>query len=189
MRRIARLLAFSIPLVLLVVPLGTVPAVAHESDPLEIQGSGTLLFGPVDPTFKINRLVQIPWSMVGGVPQGVPANSTGFQETYGYHDFVTRVQSGDVLQVVNKSDDVHTFTVVNKSDQPKSLDAAFGCFAAGPCSKAPPDTPTIGHVGDGAFVGFQGFTRQVVAPAGSVLYFMCIFHPEMQGKIIVTGDD
>ena len=186
MGRIFKLLAMSLPLVLLAVPLATTTAAAESGATATIQGHDSFLFGSFNPTFKVNRLVRIPWSLIGGMPPGVPPTSTGFQETYGYHGTPVHVESGETLTVVNQTSDFHTFTVVNKSDLPKTLSGAFGCFASGPCSKNPPVTPTIGAVGDGAFVIPSGsFTETVTAPSGSVLYFMCLFHPEMQGKIIV----
>jgi hypothetical protein len=33
----------------------------------------------------------------------------------------------------------------------------------------------------------QSITMQVTAPAGTVLHFMCVIHPWMQGEIIVTS--
>ena len=186
MGRIFKLLAFSLPLVLLAIPLGTVSAAAESQATVTMQGSESLLFGSFAPTFKVNKLIRIPWSLVGGRPPGVPAASTGFQETYGFHGTPVRVESGETLQVVNQTADGHSFTVVNKRDLPKTLTAAFGCFAVGPCHNPPPITATIGKVGDGSVVAAGGsFTTTVTAPSGSVLYFMCIFHPEMQGKIIV----
>jgi hypothetical protein len=187
---IRRLLAFSLPLALLALPLATIPAAAEADENIQITGAESLLFGPFTPVFKVNKLVRIPWSLVGGLPPGVPPTSTGFQETYGFHDSVQEAQVGALLQVDNRTNDFHTFTVVKKSDLPKDLNSAFNCFVSGPCSGPPPDTATIGKVGDGAFVAPYGsFTKKIVAPAGSVLYFMCIFHPEMQGKLIVQGDD
>jgi plastocyanin len=101
-----------------------------------------------------------------------------------------KVQSGEALTVINQTNDFHSFTVVNRSDQPKDVNGALVCFTTGPCSNPPAPTATIGKVGDGTYAVPNGtFTIPVVAPTGSVLYFMCLFHPEMQGKIIVQGDD
>ena len=50
-------------------------------------------------------------------------------------------------------------------------------------------TPFTATTGGDSIVLFPGesFTVQVTAPAGTVLHFMCVIHPWMQGEIIVIS--
>ena len=95
----------------------------------------------------------------------------------------------------------HTFTIVDFGpDLPNTVEEVFNCefcnqffpqhFPAG--EDGPPvDVLNAGpagldEVGDSVLV-FPGETRQlpVSAPAGTNLFFLCIFHPWMQGRLNV----
>ena len=62
---------------------------------------------------------------------------------------------------------------------PSDIEVDSGTLALG-------DTHLVGPAG-GQFR--TSFTTKVNLPAGAVLFYMCSFHPQMQGKIIVEGDD
>jgi hypothetical protein len=90
----------------------------------------------------------------------------------------------------------HSLTVVRRSELPETIDEVFGCEACNEALDAhfaagPPD-PRIG-LGDGlnepgdSMLIFEGQSigAKVSAPPGSVLRFLCAFHPWMQGRLIV----
>jgi hypothetical protein len=151
------------------------------------------------------------------------------------------VHHGEWITLKDKSDDTHTFTLVQGSLLPKTVAAVNACgslpptlgticaavFAAhlpggvppGPMSPPYPSTclaitsPAtfqcidggVGVPNGGAFprlntpftlttggdsiilFPLESITVQVTAPAGTVLHFMCVIHPWMQGEIIVTA--
>jgi len=124
------------------------------------------------------------------------------------------VRSGGTLHVVNTAADEgpHTFTVVKKSDLPRTAAAVFACKICGtlgaahgadPNSEAPPtfqylengvgqDTPpNVDRPGDSGVTGSgekgESIDLPVTAPKNSKLYFMCLIHPWMQAKVKVTG--
>jgi hypothetical protein len=141
-------------------------------------------------TVKINRFIQ---------------DGTRWQ-----HD-IYRVRSGGTITIVNlaASDGPHTFSVVRKSDLPRTVGQIMNCkiclkvakeHGANPNSPAPPKflfvengvgsttPPKVDRPGDSAFIApFQHakVTLTVTAKPGTTLYFMCVIHPWMQSKIIV----
>jgi hypothetical protein len=125
---------------------------------------------------------------------------------------VYRVRSGGTLHVVNTAADEgpHTFTVVKKSDLPRTAAATFNCkicsklgqaHGADPQSNAPPkfqflengvgqDTPPdVDRPGDSGLTGQgkkgESIDLKVTAAKGKTLYFMCIIHPWMQAQVKV----
>jgi hypothetical protein len=121
------------------------------------------------------------------------------------------VKSGGTITVVNlaSSDGPHTFSVVKKSDLPKTAKQFNNCkicltiaaeHGADPNSQAPPkfpfvengtgttSSPSVDRPGDSAFiepVQKAKVTLHVTAKAGTTLYFICAIHPWMQAKLIV----
>ncbi|MDX6392293.1 MAG: hypothetical protein QOD66_4222 [Solirubrobacteraceae bacterium] len=121
------------------------------------------------------------------------------------------VKSGGTITVVNlaSSDGPHTFSVVKKSDLPRTAKQINNCkichtiaaeHGADPNSPAPPKfffvengvgsltPPNVDRPGDSAFVAptqKAKVTLHVTAKAGTTLYFMCAVHPWMQAKLIV----
>jgi hypothetical protein len=121
------------------------------------------------------------------------------------------VKSGGTITVVNlsASDGPHTFSVVKKSDLPKTAKQLNNCkicqtigaeHGADPNSQAPPqfpfvengvgtaNPPKVDRPGDSAFlapVQKTKVTLTVTAKAGTTLYFICAIHPWMQAKLIV----
>ena len=124
---------------------------------------------------------------------------------------VYKVRSGGTITIVNlaASDGPHTFSVVRKSDLPRTVDQINNCqicntigqeHGANPQSQAPPEfffvvhgkgshtPPKIDGPGNSAFIApvqHAKVTLTVTAKPGTTLYFMCVVHPWMQAKIIV----
>ena len=125
---------------------------------------------------------------------------------------VVNIKSGGTLHVVNNkaNEGPHTFSVVKKSDLPTTAAAINSCkicqqlgkaHGADPNSDAPPkfqylengvgqDTaPSVDRAGDSGVTGSgkpgESIDLKVTAKAGTTLYFMCLIHPWMQGKVVV----
>jgi hypothetical protein len=122
------------------------------------------------------------------------------------------VKSGGTLHVVNGdgTEGPHTFTVVAKKDLPKTAAQINRCkiceklgkaHGADPNSDAPPKfpflengvgqntPPSVDRPGDSGITGQgkkgESIDLKVTATKGKVLYFMCLIHPWMQGKVTV----
>jgi hypothetical protein len=146
----------------------------------------------VPPQFKINRWVQ---------------------DTLRWNADVYTVQSGGTLHIVNLAADEgpHTFTVVERKDLPRTVAQLENCticntlakaHGANPNSNAPPKyqylengvgqntPPNVNEPGDSGVTGSgkrgESINLKVTAPKGTVLYFMCLIHPWMQAKLVVT---
>ena len=128
---------------------------------------------------------------------------------------VYNVKSGGTISVVNlaASQGPHTFSVVKKSDLPRTGSQINNCFNPGhicakiaqehgadPNGQAPPKfffvengvgthtPPNVDRPGDSAFIApvqKAKVTLKVTAKPGTTLYFMCIIHPQMQAKLVV----
>jgi plastocyanin len=197
-------------LIVVVLTLGSSVTV-RANDPettVVIEGEFTVLTGNVSPAFVPNELVRLPNSLIG-----VPGPG-GFEETFRFDPGTETVQSGGTFSWTNTTDAPHTITVVMRSQQPKNLNAAFACFApTGACGAAqakhfpngfdpitrqpiPPVVLDVGGlaVGDTHLIGPAGgplrttFQTTVNAPAGTKIFYMCSFHPQMQGVVVVEGD-
>jgi hypothetical protein len=122
-----------------------------------------------------------------------------------------KVRSGGTITIANlaASDGPHTFSVVRKSDLPRTANQINNCkicqtvaqeHGANPGSGAPPKflfvvkgkgsttPPNVQGPGDSAFIApiqHAKVTLTVTAKPGRTLYFMCVIHPWMQAKIIV----
>jgi hypothetical protein len=144
------------------------------------------------PKFQINRFVQ---------------------DTLRWNKDVYTVKSGGTLHIVNLAADEgpHTFTVVARKDEPRTLAALFGCkiceklgkaHGANPNSNAPPKfpflengvgqqkPPLVDRPGDSGVTGKgkkgESIDLTVTAPAGTKLYFICLIHPWMQAEVDVS---
>ena len=144
------------------------------------------------PKFKINRFVQT---------------------TVRWDKDVYTVKSGGSLHIVNLAADEgpHTFTVIARKDEPKTLQQLFTCsicqklgkaHGADPQSNAPPKfqylengvgqktPPKVNQPGDSGVTGKgkkgESIDLTVTAPAGTKLYFICLIHPWMQAVVDVT---
>lgn len=121
---------------------------------------------------------------------------------------VYTVKSGGTLHIVNVASDEgpHTFTVVKKSDYPRTFnckvcDKLGKAHGADPNSDAPPKfpflengkgqqtPPNVDVPGDSGITGSgkknESIDLKVTAKAGKTLYFMCIIHPWMQAEVQV----
>jgi hypothetical protein len=124
---------------------------------------------------------------------------------------VYTVRSGGTITIRNlaASDGPHTFSVVKKSQLPRTVAQINNCkicltlakeHGANPNSNAPPKflfvengvgtntAPNVDQPGDSAFVEpSQGakVTLKVTAKPGTTLYFLCAIHPWMQAKLVV----
>ena len=125
---------------------------------------------------------------------------------------VYTIKSGGTLHVVNTvaTEGPHTFTIVKKSDLPKTAAQINNCkicnklaqaHGADPQSNAPPKfqylengvgqntAPNVDRPGDSGVTGEgkkgESIDMKVTAKAGTTLYFMCLIHPWMQGKLVV----
>ena len=123
------------------------------------------------------------------------------------------VPSGGTLHIVNLAaeEGPHTFTVVQKKDEPKTGLQIVNCkicnilgkaHGADPNSEAPPkfqflengvgqDTPpNVDRPGDSGITGQgkkgESIDLKVTAKAGTELYFLCLIHPWMQAEIHVV---
>jgi plastocyanin len=125
---------------------------------------------------------------------------------------VYQVKSGGTIHVVNNVADEgpHTFTVVKEKDLPKTAAQMQKCricntlaqaHGADPNSNAPPKfqflengvgqatAPSIDRAGDSGVTGEgkkgESIDLKVTAKKSRTLYFMCLIHPWMQGKVVV----
>jgi plastocyanin len=124
------------------------------------------------------------------------------------------VKPGGTVTVINNAADEgpHTLTIVKKKDLPTTARAVLSCkicktlgeaHGADPNSDAPPkfqylengvgqDTPPkLDRPGDSGVTGEgkkgEKITFEVTAKKGSKLYFMCLIHPWMEGRIDVVS--
>jgi len=135
-----------------------------------------------------------------------------FQDGLRWKKDVYTIKSGGTLHVVNNeaSEGPHTFTVVKKSDLPKTAAQINRCkiceklgeaMGFDPNSEGPPKfqylengvgsttPPNVDKPGDSGLTGQgqkgESIDMKVTAKAGTTLYFMCLIHPWMQGKLVV----
>ena len=114
------------------------------------------------------------------------------------------IKSGGKLTIKNKSSQPHTFSVVQKKDQPKNLRQVENCGGPGTICETiftafAPDangnptkpvvdvgSPGIDQVGDELSLNPKSTTKvDVSAKKGTTLYFMCGIHAWMQGSLKV----
>ena len=119
------------------------------------------------------------------------------------------VTSGSVVRWVDndKADAPHTVTIADQADLPQTIEQGDACFEEGGLciqtleahdpglDELPPFNLVVNAGGPGLdargdsllFAGpfAPSVEAQVTAPAGSTLYYLCVFHPWMQGRINV----
>jgi hypothetical protein len=135
------------------------------------------------------------------------------QDNLRWNRDVYKVASGGTIHVVNLAADEgpHTFTIVKKSDAPKTGRQIANCricnklaiaHGANPNSDAPPKypfledgvgqqtPPNIDKPGDSGVTGSgkkgESIDLPVTAPPGTKLWMMCLIHPWMQAEIDVN---
>jgi hypothetical protein len=126
---------------------------------------------------------------------------------------VYHVRSGGTLHIVNTvaTEGPHTFSVVKKSQLPRTAAQAFNCRICnkigqelganpndpnaqpqfqyaenGTGTNAPPNVDRPGDTGlTGPGKRGESIDLKVTAKKGTTLYFLCAIHPWMQAKVIV----
>jgi plastocyanin len=113
------------------------------------------------------------------------------------------VRSGGTVRLTNKAktEDPHTLSIVKKSDLPKTAAQALNCEPCGPifASHGDPESADFKPLVDVGAAGFDqpgdsifippgggGTIRfDVTAAKGKSLYYLCLIHPWMQGRLRV----
>ncbi|MDQ3678664.1 MAG: hypothetical protein M3401_18005 [Actinomycetota bacterium] len=114
------------------------------------------------------------------------------------------VKSGSTVTLTDESEDIHTLSIVRRSDLPKTVSGFDKCFESGICGQlfgahgfpegeGPPTTPLVNKGkaglntrGDSVVLApSDKATFKVTAAKGRSLLFMCIIHPWMQAKFSV----
>ncbi len=187
-------------------------ASAGSAETLEIEGTLTVLTGAVQDQFEANELLRVSRAGHPLIDFLFGPGETGAELTFRFDSFDVDIKNGGTLTWINTTDEGHTVTIVNRADQPTDVDSAVACvfetftqLGSGICGQTSrkhfPEgfggqpNPVIGggnlkNRGDSLLVGeagspFSTVTAKVTAARGTTLFYMCIFHPEMQGKIIV----
>lgn len=126
------------------------------------------------------------------------------KDTMRFNRDVVHIRSGGTLTLRNRTDQPHTLSVVKRSDLPRSFRQMEQCFAEdGVCTEiaaahgvtspeAEPTTPLV-DVGDAGFdrAGDSALFVQdpvrvdITANRGKRLYYLCLIHPWMQGRVNV----
>jgi hypothetical protein len=126
-----------------------------------------------------------------------------FKDGQHYTPGVSVVSHNGKLVITNKTKEDHTFSLVPRSQVPSTIKEANACYGRnGACNaildshgfndndpsndrlKVNKGKPGFDRSGDS--VGLRrGKTvvEKISAPAGRNLYFMCVFHPQMQGRV------
>jgi plastocyanin len=129
-----------------------------------------------------------------------------FKEGYRYQGHKVPIASGGTVTLVDRIGQDHTFSLVKRSDLPKTIKQANSCYdpPSSPCinilnahggsDQGPPANPVVDvgapgfdQPGDSVILAAKSKNTkvQISAKAGTRLYFMCAIHPEMQGEIDV----
>ena len=114
------------------------------------------------------------------------------------------IRSGGTLTIRNRTEAPHTFSLVKRSDLPRSFAQMEKCFeengacaeiAAGHGVTSPESEPTNPLVeagaagfdvaGDSAIFMNDPLKLKITAAKGKNLSYICIIHPWMQGKVAV----
>ena len=118
------------------------------------------------------------------------------------------IRSGGTLTLANDTTDPHTLSIVEQSQLPRTFNQVEHCEICGAIAKShgvnpegpppsgPPPIPLVNvgaagfdTPGDSIFIGPKGHggqvTFKVTARPGTILNFMCIIHPWMQGRFLV----
>ena len=116
----------------------------------------------------------------------VPNNR--IESTFHFTPGTISVHSGGTAVWVDATSDPHTITIVQPSQVPSNENQVFNCRV---CQSQAPSA-NVGRAGldtpgDSLLVKSSGsVSAPVTASPGTVLHYICIFHPWMQGVISVT---
>lgn len=154
------------------------------------------------PALAASPPAKVTQTMVGG-PQFVPNRLIG--DTMHFKLGKIAIKKGGTITLVDKTKAPHSFSLVKKSDVPRTASGVDACFEKGVCGKLAVahgfidpntgeerDEPTTLRVD----VGKPGFDQPgdsvIIPPGGKTkvkitsdqpLYFICGFHPWMQGTV------
>jgi hypothetical protein len=126
-----------------------------------------------------------------------------FKDGQHYTPGISIVRSGGKLIIKNKTKEDHTFSLVRRSQVPSTLAEGNACYGPkGACNqtlnahgfndndpsndklKVNSGKPGFDRSGDSVLLRRgKTLTEDVSAPQGRDLYFICVFHPQMQGRI------
>jgi hypothetical protein len=118
------------------------------------------------------------------------------------------IRSGGTITLTNDTRDVHSLSLVKASQVPHTIKQVENCSVCGAIAKShginfegppmvgPPPirlvdvgAPGFDTPGDSAIIGPKGrggpVTFKVTARSGTILNFICIFHPWMEGRFLV----
>ena len=118
------------------------------------------------------------------------------------------VRSGGTITMTNNTKDAHSPSIVKASQVPRTINQVENCSVCaaiakshglnfeGPPTFGPPPirlvdvgAPGFDAPGDSAVIGPKGrggpVTFKVTARPGTILNFICIFHPWMDGRFLV----
>jgi hypothetical protein len=118
------------------------------------------------------------------------------------------IRSGGTVTLTNLTADGHTLSIVNRSQVPHTIKQIENCAICGAIAKShginfegpptggPPPirlvnagSPGFNAPGDSVIIGPKGrggpVSFKVTAKPGTVLNFICAFHPWMQGRFLV----
>jgi plastocyanin len=118
------------------------------------------------------------------------------------------IRSGGTVTLTNTTTDGHTLSIVKQSQLPRTINQIQNCSICGaiakshginfegPPTEGPPPFPVVNvgaagfdAPGDSVVIGPKGHggpvTFKVTARPGTILHFICAFHPWMQGRFLV----
>jgi plastocyanin len=127
--------------------------------------------------------------------------------TFHFQSGTVPIRSGGTITITNTTRDGHTLSLVKSSQVPRSIKQIENCRVCGevakshgintegPASGPPPirlvdvGAPGFDSPGDSIIIPPKGrggpVTFKVTARPGTILNFMCVFHPWMSGRFLV----
>ncbi len=126
-----------------------------------------------------------------------------FQDGNRFNKDSVTIRSGGTLTVRSRNPEPHSFSLLTRKDMPTTLRKGQECFEGGPCVQlagahgmtehgGEPTTPLVNvgldgfdRPGDSALFGRDPVRLKITAKAGTNLHYLCIFHPQMQGRVKV----
>jgi hypothetical protein len=141
--------------------------------------------------------------------------NTYIASTYHFGSGPVMVPSGTIVMLTDSTPDFHTLTLAVASDLPGTAEDALECTsnicavagavlstsncysaesplntgtsASSPCTLKIPYNVETATTGDQvAIAPGQTLYLRIVGAPGSVIHFLCIFHPWMQGEFVIT---
>ena len=130
------------------------------------------------------------------------------KNTFHFVPGTVAIRSGGTVTLTNTTTDGHSLSIVTQSQLPRTINQVNNCNACGailnahginfegPPTQGPPPHPVVNvggagfdTPGDSVVIGPKGHggpvTFQVTSRPGTILRFVCAFHPWMQGRFLV----